>query len=111
MNQFLKNDGGFKSELGLANSQSWLSSVNLQTSLHRKIPLAVYVDIGWSSVKPESMYYGAGIALPIVKDIVEIYFPCYLSSGLLYPKYEKNIRFVLNLSNLNPFQLFREIGS
>ena len=110
-NQFLKNDGGFKSSVEAGISQSWLSAVNLQTSLHKKIPLTAYVDLGWSSLNPATVYLGTGMALSIVPDLFEIYFPFYVSTGMAYLEYEKNIRFVLNLSNLNPFQLFREIGS
>jgi len=110
-NQFLNNDGGFKSWVDNGVSQSWLSALNIQSSLHRKVPLALYVDLGWSALDPDNVYVGAGALLPIIPNLFEIYFPCYLSSGLAFPQYEKNIRFVLNLGRLNPFELFRGIGS
>ena len=110
-NQFIKNDGGFKSLVDQGTSNSWLSAINLQSTIHRKIPLALYLDLGWSSVNPDQIHLGAGATLPIVPNIFEIYFPCYLSSGMAFPQYEKNIRFVLNLSHLNPFEIIRGIGS
>jgi len=107
-NQFVYNDGGFKSEMSVSSSQSWLTAMNLQSSLFVKLPVEVYADFGWTSVDPSQFLCGFG-AVVAFGDIFNIYFPAYNSHGLLYPQYEKNIRFSLNLMQLNPLQLINKI--
>ncbi|MBL4753012.1 MAG: hypothetical protein JKY52_05345 [Flavobacteriales bacterium] len=55
------------------------------------------------------MIVGAGAALVIVPNFLEIYFPIYTSTGLPFTRYEKNIRFVFNVAAMNPFELLRKI--
>ena len=56
--QFVENDGGFKNEVNidsLANAQTWLTSLNVQTPIIRKLPVSLYADIGWASSAPDNI--------------------------------------------------------
>jgi len=107
--QFVENDGGFKNEVKMPNSMSWLSTINIQTPITRKLPVSLYADIGWASSSPEDIVYGGGATINVIGSLLKVYFPFYASTDLLYPQYEKNIRFVLNIVDLNPFELLRNI--
>jgi len=108
-NQIVPNDGGFKNSTSTSPAQTWLTAINLQTSILRKIPIDLYADIGWSSADPTEVVYDAGVALILVNNVFEVYFPFYTSTEMPYPQYEKNIRFVLNLAAINPFELIRKL--
>jgi len=97
--QFVMSDGGFKNDTTLANSQTWLTSINLKSPLLKKLPIALYADIGWASSDPDKPVFDAGAALVLIPNIFEVY----------YSPYNKNIRFILNLSRLNPFKIIRNI--
>jgi len=110
--QFVENDGGFKNEVNkdsLANAQTWLTALNVQTPIIRKLPVLLYADIGWTSSAPEDIIYGGGAALELFGNILKVYFPFYVSTELPHTQYEKNIRFVFNVAALNPFELLRKI--
>ena len=111
--QFIVNDGGMKSYMNINPAQTWLTALNIKIPLGKKIPFAIYTDYGWTSSNPVQPVYDVGVALILIPGVFEVYFPFYTStvSNLIYPQYEKNIRFVLNLSKLNPFDLFRKIPS
>ena len=51
--------------------------------------------------------YNTGVALNIIPNIFEIYFPFYMSSNLNQLNYGEKIRFTLNLNQLNPFKMVR----
>jgi len=107
--QFVRNDGGFKNAVVMDNAQSWLTAINIQSSTLKGLPISLYADFGWSSGKSKTLIVGAGAALVIVPNFLEIYFPIYTSTGLPFTRYEKNIRFVFNVAAMNPFELLRKI--
>ena len=107
--QLIYNDGGFRNFVNIGPAQTWLTSLNLQTDLWKGVPLALYADIGWKSYDPSQTIYGMGVAIVIVKDLFEVYLPIYTSTGSIHPAYERNIRFMLNLTEINPFKLLNNI--
>jgi len=111
--QFINNDGGFKNLTNAGIAQKWLTSVNLKIPFPGSLPVALYADAGWASSNPEKIIAAAGVALVLIPNILEVYFPFYTSTqpNLAFPQYEKNIRFIFNLSRLNPFKLIRKIPS
>ncbi len=109
--QLVSNDGGFRNFVNIPSAQTWLTSLNLQTALWEGVPLALYFDIGWTSYDPSQTIYGMGATLVIVKNLFEVYFPFYTSSGTIHSAYERNIRFMLNLTEINPFKLLNKIPS
>lgn len=93
--QFFVSDGGFKSETGLFSSNTMLS-LNAQIPLWRF--LKIFGDIGYLSEKNQPIW-DYGLAIIIVPDFVEIYFPIQSSETFFldHPAYETQIRYVLNL--------------
>lgn len=118
--QFVETDGGFKFYSPLGQSAQWLTALNLKSSPgNLKIPVNIYGDIGTCAddgLTNEKVLYDAGLCLSIRKNIFEIYFPLLISkdmqdykkaNGLSYPE---TIRFTLNLSLVNPFDLVKNIS-
>jgi hypothetical protein len=106
--QFVLNDGGFKNAVDIANAHTWLTAVNFQTSTIPGIPLSLYADFGWSSSSAKALIAGAGIAVPVIPNILEEYFPVYKSTGV-DAVYKNDIGFVFNIAALNPFELLKNI--
>jgi hypothetical protein len=108
--QFPLNDGGFKNPVTLNFSDNWLSAVNLKVPLPGRIPLSLYGDLGFTSYRNINQVYSAynaGVALVVVRDIFEIYFPVAMSSNLNQLTYLQKVRFILNLNQLNPLTFIR----
>jgi hypothetical protein len=112
--QFAMNDGGFKNITTLSPAGNWLSSINIKVPIPGPAPLAFYADGGLASVQfGENLVFGSwntGIAVMIVRDVFEIYFPVAMSSNLNLLSYDQKIRFILNLHKLNPFDFIRNIA-
>ncbi len=109
--QFPLNDGGFKNYTTLAFSDDWLSSINIKAALPARIPLSLYADFGLTSYAGDSNInyaWNTGVALIVVRDIFEIYFPVAMSSELNQLSYFQKVRFMLNLHQLNPFNFVRK---
>jgi hypothetical protein len=112
-------DGAFKAFLPVF-STNWLSTLNLQVDLP-VTDLALFADFGVSSSRLEfgssaiarTTYYDAGLVLPVVRDIFQLYLPV---AGSQYANnfpssrqdFTDRIRFVLNLTSLSPFRQLNE---
>jgi hypothetical protein len=112
-------DGAFKAFLPVY-STDWLSTLNLQVDLP-VTNLAVFADFGVSSSRlgfgnsaiARTTYYDAGLVLPVVRDIFQLYLPV---AGSQYTDnfpssrqdFTDRIRFVLNLTSLSPFRQLDE---
>jgi len=133
--QFAETEGAMKVYTPLGRSNDWLASLNLKTSLPGKIPFNLFADF---SVIPrdialnQAMLYNAGIYIPLVKDIVDVYFPIlvsrdikdvfYLNNTDLKPqtpdqndpdkfkRMARMIRFTFNIQKMNPFELVRNLS-
>ena len=112
-------DGAFKAFMPVSSAR-WLSSINAQIDVPG-LPLAIFGDVGASSesnflagrATSQRLYYDAGLTLPVVRNIFEIYLPVAGSQyrdGLPTSRqnFTDNIRFVLNLNQLSPFRLLDE---
>ncbi|MCK4664944.1 MAG: M1 family metallopeptidase [Bacteroidales bacterium] len=118
--QFVKNDGGFSVYTLLGQTNNWLASINLNTTLPFLIPLKPYLNLAaynYIHNSPKSIQYvfESGIEISIIPDIFEIYFPVLMSEDIKYQSdfitdnYWQKIRFILNFNELNPFKLIKEI--
>jgi hypothetical protein len=108
--QFPLNDGGFKNYTTLPFSDDWLTSINIKAALPGRIPLSLYGDFGLTSYAADSNIkyaWNSGVALVVVRDVFEIYFPISMSSDLNQLTYFQKVRFMLNLHQLNPFNFVR----
>lgn len=112
--QFVQNDGGFALYSHLGQSNNWLITVNLSTTILPKGPLKIYTNIGTFAdinqyEKSNSLVYEGGIEFSIIRDIFAIYLPVFMSNDLketsdfITDKYTQKIRFTLNLRKLDIF--------
>ncbi len=122
--QFGVTDGGFKN---LASPQSkgrgvsgnsWLNAINIKSNILTRT-VSVYADfgmVGFIDRDPQGnevdgvseIAYNTGLALNVIPDVFEIYFPIKMSSEFNQLNYGEKIRFTLNLNTLNPFKKVRE---
>ncbi|GAB2769087.1 hypothetical protein HNQ93_000265 [Hymenobacter luteus] len=113
-------DGAFKAYLPVG-SQRWLSTLGLEADLP-VTSLALFADFGAVSrsrqIRPgdqgaQTLYYDAGLVLPLAKNILRVYLPVVGSqytNGLPGSRkdFTDRIRFVLHIEQLNPFRLLDE---
>lgn len=118
-NQFTETDGAFKFYSPLGQTSKWMTALNFKSSLgNLKLPINLFADIGITGKDGrtnETILYDAGIYVPIVKNIFEIYFPVLIAQDFKDYKtanslsYMQTVRFTLNLNLMNPFDLIKKI--
>ena len=119
----------------IVNTDSWLFSANLVTTIPGPIPVRLFVDVGYINAKSSittitgttntytpTFQYVAGAKIVVVEDVFEINLPLFNSDdieskfGLLYGGYKEEnslqhlshkITFTLNLNKLNPLKAIR----
>ncbi|PHR69219.1 MAG: aminopeptidase [Lutibacter sp.] len=98
--QYITNEGGFKSSLQKNYANQWLSSFNVSVGIWRWAEL--YNDIGFVKSKGDPLYfaYENGVRLNFIHEIMEVYFPLYSNNGWEtgQPNYSSKIRFVLTIN-------------
>lgn len=121
-NQFTESDGNFKVYSPIGQSDRWILAANFKTSLHRKIPFKLYADIGTyfnaRNAFPTSraFVYNYGVSLPLLNNVIEVYFPIGYSSDIRNYmdingiKWYERFRFTLNLRSLSPVKMIRELS-
>lgn len=106
--QLVSDAGGFKQFTTAAGANRWLLSVNEKVPAPFKLPVGIYAGQGLSSADSK-FYYEAGLYVPIVRDLLEVYFPVKTSSDLSALTYGERIRYVLHIEKMNPFRLLNRI--
>lgn len=106
--QLVSDAGGFKQFTTSAGSSSWLISLNEKVPVPVKLPIGLYAGQGISSADSK-FYYEAGLYVPIIRDLFEVYFPIKTSSDLSALTYGERIRYVLHIEKMNPFRLINSI--
>ncbi len=118
--QMTPAEGGFSIYSPLGRSWSWITALNLKSSLPFTGLVRLYANLG---LYPDAlnddkakMLYEAGAYLNIVPRYFEIYFPFLWSKEFTdvlelnnRPFYEQKIRFVLRFDLMNPFKFLRDI--
>jgi hypothetical protein len=120
--QFVVADGGFKTPTATGQSNSWLATINLKTSIPGRLPVRLFADIGWYDKKyagpDQNMMYDYGVELTLIQDVFSIYVPIGFSDDIkdyydanpdLYDDWYDRIRFELRFEKLNPIKLIRNI--
>ena len=112
-------EGGFKAFTSLANASS-LISLNIKAPLPIKAPIGIFADAAYlpNYFDTDNRFnYAAGIYFPIINNLLEVYMPLYVSTfgkGSLIdtekPNFKDQIRFMINLTNLQPLNLLRKIS-
>lgn len=113
--QTFKMPSGFKSNTALGINNSWLSSINLNASIP-KLPLYSYLNYAFFPDLLETNAtvnaYELGLALSIIPNAFEIYFPIATSANIYGPsgsnlKYYEKITFLLDVGKLQFRKLIR----
>lgn len=106
--QLIIAEGGFKSQLEPAFSNSWITTVNASTNIWRWI--YAYGDVGLihNKGKGTSAIFDSGVRVSLVADYFELYFPVYSSLGFEpnLPNYDEKVRFIITLSPKTLLKLF-----
>ncbi len=109
--------GGFRLPSVLGRANQYMFSLNFDSSIPRiKLPLKVFADIGYASSESsislpgnETILYDAGLALVILPDVLEVYFPLLIASDfqdnldINQKTFKDRISFVLNITDMSPF--------
>ena len=107
--QFIINDGGFKSVLPTRFANQFMFSFN--TSIGIWNWLEHYNDIAFLKNKGDQVYfaYENGIRFNFIHNILELYFPMYSNNGweVSQGAYPSKIRFVLTLKPSAIYNFFR----
>ena len=121
--QLSVTDGGFKN---MASAQAngvgvvgnkWLNAINVKSNLFSKY-ISIYADFGLIGFTDRDFKgneidgasdaaYNFGLALNIIPNIFEIYFPIGMSSDFNQLNYGEKIRFTLNINTIKPFKMVR----
>lgn len=122
--QFNKQQGAFKTPFLQGGSDSWIASLNAELDFPFKLPLAFFGSAGWvpiTTITQEgkststATYLEAGIGMPIVKDVFEVWFPLFVSGRIadeekfLERDVSDRIRFVIALEKMDPTRIVRGI--
>ncbi len=106
--QYIVAEGGFKSQLEPAFSNTWMTTLNASTNIWRWI--LIYGDVGLVNNKEigTKAVYDSGIRINLVEDYFELYFPMYSSLGFEpgLPHYDEKVRFKITLSPNTLLRLF-----
>ena len=98
--QYITNEGGFKSFLPQNYANQWLTTINTSVGLWRWAE--IYNDVGFLKNKGEHVYfaYENGVRLNFIHEILEVHFPMYSNNGweVSQPNYSSKIRFVLTIN-------------
>jgi hypothetical protein len=119
--QMTETDGAFKVPTGFGSSNKWIVAANIKIDL--PIPLiGFYADAGAYPVYQVAdeafktdFLFNAGIHIPIKKGILDFYIPVVFSEqikkGIDFKgiNFWQTIRFSLNLNQINPFKMLKEI--
>lgn len=117
--QMAHTDGDFKTFTFIGQTSEWLVTLNLKAQLP-VVPVSFFFDIGTyahaGSNFPgaQAVVFDGGICIDVWPDILEIYFPLFMSSDiknsveLNTQTYWERIRFMINLRQLDPIRRSRE---
>lgn len=119
--QIYYRDANLKTLSNVGASTDWMLGLGLRTTIPGPLPVRPYVD---AAIAPGAFYeddisfiYSAGVALPIVPDVLEIYFPILesdtITEGSVYQIRESfwdRISFRINFTKLNPFNLINNLS-
>jgi len=107
--QFIINDGGFKSVLPTRYANQFMFSVNSSIGLWKWVEY--YNDVAFLKNKGQSTYFGYenGVRFNFIHNILEVYFPMYSNLGweVNQEAYASKIRFVLTMKPTAIYNFFR----
>jgi hypothetical protein len=126
--QMTMTDGFFALPTFFGQSDRFLTALNLMSTLPGKIPFRIFANAAVTSFAEYPAGFEstvdlntktdfaaeAGICLPLVRNVFEIYLPLVYTQNLKDAfgdqSFEKRIRFVLNVKLVNPVRTIRRLG-
>ena len=107
--QFIINEGGFKSILPTRFANQYLFSTNSSIGLWKWIE--AYNGIAFLKNRGEQLYFGYenGVRLNFIHNILEVYFPLHSNNGweIAQKSYVEKIRFTLSADIQSIYNFFR----
>ena len=99
--QFILNEGGFKSTISESSSNQWLLSTNISMGIWKWFEGYIDFSILKNLNQKSRSYYDYGFRLNFIPDYLELYFPIGSSEeySLNTEKYFSKIRFVFSLNS------------
>jgi hypothetical protein len=122
--QFNKQQGGFKTPFAQGGSDSWTASLNAELDFPFKLPIAAFASAGWvpmttiteaGSSTSTATYFEAGLGIPVVRDVLEVWFPLYVSDRISTEEETAGrdigdrIRFVFTIERMDPTKALRKL--
>ncbi len=122
--QYNTQQGGFKTPFLQGGSDTWIASMNFEVDMPFDLPIAAFASFGAVPLTTvtttgrtvgTATYFEAGIGLPIIRDVLEVWFPLAVSSRIadeeeyLERNVEDRIRFVFALEKLDPTRVLRNL--
>jgi hypothetical protein len=118
--QIFQRDANLKTLASLIGSRTWMVGLGLRSGIPNPLPIESYIDMAllpdpFEDGKTQFLYSG-GIAVPIVRNVFEVYFPLLesytVTESAAYDArklYIKRITFLLNINQLNPWKLVNNL--
>ncbi|MEM9990205.1 MAG: M1 family metallopeptidase [Bacteroidota bacterium] len=119
-NQIFYRDANLKTISNISSSDAWMLGGGLRSTLPGLLPLDIYADLALSPDAFEdkiNLNYSIGLAVPVVRNVLEIYVPVLESSMIkessIYQQKDsffERVTFRINLDRFSPFRLIDGIG-
>jgi len=122
--QFVKDQGGFKTPTANGTSDTWIAALNMEADFPFRLPLSVFASYGaapYTSITQEGKttewrgYWEAGIGVRLVRDVVEMWVPLAYSTEIKDEietlrgfDFTERVRFVFALERMDPTQALRK---
>ncbi|MFT3886394.1 MAG: M1 family metallopeptidase [Flavobacteriales bacterium] len=122
--QFMKDQGGFKTPTAAGTSDTWIAAMNMELDLPFLLPLSVFANYGaapYTRITSEGRtrdwkgYWEAGIGLRLWRDMIEAWVPLAMSKDITNEldlrgiDFTERIRFVFALEKMDPTQALRKL--
>ncbi len=112
-NQMHELDGAFKANTFMPTLRQMIG-LNIKAPFTSRFPIGVFADAAFSnerqSMKGSNFDFDFGVYLPVVTDVVEVYFPIVYEQRLYSTdSYREVIRFMIDFQLLQPQNLKRSL--
>ncbi len=112
-NQMHELDGAFKANTFMPTLRQ-MSGINVKAPFTSRFPIGIFADAAFSnerqSIKGSTFDFDLGVYVPVIADIVEVYFPVVYQQRLYTTSnYREVIRFMIDFQLLQPQNLKRSL--